>query len=145
MNKEKFWLNVNKTDSCWEWLACKFRLGYGHVRYNKLETTAHRVAWMIVNGAIPEGLYVLHHCDNRSCVNPSHLFLGTALDNMRDKIEKGRVRSVCGVNHPSAKLSEEQVISIRRSSLDNKTLSAKYQVSLALIYHIKNRKLWKHI
>lgn len=92
----RFWAKViiiNDVDSCWNWTGAKYKCGYGHsIRPDDAykTTSAHRVAWMITNGEIPQGRCVLHRCDNKTCVRPSHLFLGTKKDNTQDAISKGR-------------------------------------------------------
>lgn len=93
----RFWKGVAITEGCWEWQRyCCPSTGYGRLNNEKgAKEGAHRVSWRIHNGEIPVGLYVCHTCDNRKCVNPSHLFLGTAEDNNRDMRAKGR-----GVNPP---------------------------------------------
>jgi hypothetical protein len=98
INLINFWAKVNKdgptmphmNSQCWVWTATKVSGGYGHFGVARKLFLAHRVSWMIANGPIPTGLLACHHCDNPSCVNPSHLFLGTSLDNARDKEKKGR-------------------------------------------------------
>ena len=91
-DKERFWGKVVKSDGCWLWTGNKFQ-GYGQIRFAGKTRRAHRVAWELTRGSIPAGLYVCHHCDNPSCVNPGHLFLGTQTDNMRDCLAKGRFRA----------------------------------------------------
>ena len=86
----RFWAKVCKTNGCWTWTASKNPHGYGQIRLSGKLTLAHRVSWTIHNGVIPEGLFVLHICDNPPCVRPDHLFLGTQKDNIRDAVAKKR-------------------------------------------------------
>jgi hypothetical protein len=88
--EDKFWANTKPQGDCIIWLGPHWN-GYGKVYANGKMHWAHRVAWMLSNGEIPSGLWVCHHCDNRPCVNPSHLFLGTRSDNMKDSGNKGRL------------------------------------------------------
>ncbi len=88
---ERFWKRVNRTDGCWVWTASTVTGGYGKFWDGKRHVRAHRYAWEMVNGPVPNGLEVLHTCDNPPCVNPAHLFLGTQADNMRDMVRKGRM------------------------------------------------------
>ncbi len=81
---------VKAPSGCWLWQACKDSDGYGYLQVAGKSLGAHRVSWKLINGSVPEGLYVLHSCDTPSCVNPDHLFVGTNTDNMRDKVKKGR-------------------------------------------------------
>lgn len=88
---DRFWAKVEKTDGCWSWRGCRNRQGYGLFWYEGRLQVAHRVAWILLRGPIPDGLNVLHRCDTPPCVNAeSCLFLGTQRDNMQDKIAKGR-------------------------------------------------------
>jgi hypothetical protein len=88
----RFWsrVAVRQPSDCWEWTGCRTALGYGRFGIGKRVVKAHRRAWELVNGAIPDGLWVLHKCDNPPCVNPSHLWLGTDAENQHDMSAKGR-------------------------------------------------------
>jgi len=145
----RFWAKVKLEEGCWEWQAAKTKDGYGSVGIaTSRSALAHRVVWELTRGPIPEGMYVCHHCDNPSCVRPSHLFLGTQTDNMRDAIEKGRIMGSCGEDSPSAKLSEEDVLAIRREYANGclqDDLAKQYGVTQAHISSIVLRKAWRHI
>lgn len=90
--KQKFDAHVRKTDSCWLWDGPRFASGYGRASQGSRKRRAHRVAYELYVAPIPEGMHVLHRCDNPPCVNPDHLFLGTHLDNMKDMERKGRAK-----------------------------------------------------
>lgn len=104
---------VKQPGGCWEWQGYRMPSGHGQIGIpGRRVTTTHRVAWEIANGrAIPQGLMVRHRCDNPPCINPKHLEIGTAADNSRDAVERGRVAR--GISHPHTRLSEAQVIEIR--------------------------------
>lgn len=88
--KERFFKYVNKTDSCWIWTGSPNSTGYGNLDIDGKKVKAHRVSWILHKGEIPEGMYICHTCDTPLCVNPEHLFLGTAKSNMQDMKDKGR-------------------------------------------------------
>lgn len=85
---ERFLKLIHKTRTCWFWIGCLSGRGYGKFKLGNL-MEAHRAAWLLFKGPIPNGMQVLHHCDTKQCVNPAHLFVGTQIDNMRDAISKG--------------------------------------------------------
>lgn len=147
ITKERFWGKVNKTNGCWNWLTYKDRDGYGEFQLEKKKSKAHRASWQIHFGKIPEGLCVLHKCDNPPCVNPSHLFLGTPADNNKDRSLKGR--SAKGEKMASAKLTENKVLNIRKmyaaGNIKQKTLARLFDINFRTISQIINRKLWNHI
>ena len=96
--EDRFWRSVNKggggAERCWNWTASVNTYGYGQIRDEKgTYQSAHRISWRLHNGGIPDGLQVLHRCDNTRCVRPDHLFLGTQLDNIHDRDQKGRHRN----------------------------------------------------
>lgn len=99
---------------CWEWQLSKNHKGYGFTYHRGRTWKAHRLSWHLFRGDIPVGVCVLHHCDNPGCCNPEHLFLGTNSDNVRDMVSKGRQRGARGENNGRAKLSDAEVVEIRR-------------------------------
>jgi len=120
----KFINDPKSIDSCWEWGGFIKETGYGQFRLNRDKMiTAHRASFMIFNNEIPEGLCVLHKCDNRKCVNPSHLFLGTNQDNVDDREKKGRNNSPfkIGVNAVSEK-SRARGVRVKNSKLNEDTV-----------------------
>jgi hypothetical protein len=143
---DKFFKRVEKTEYCWNWTGPK-RKGYGHVWVNGKTVRAHRASWMLVNGEIPDGLFVLHKCDNPSCVNPDHLYLGTHTDNMKDKVERDRCAHLDrrGELGGRSVLTNEIVLSIRADSRINKDVAEHYGVDRSTISDIRRRKSWKHI
>lgn len=117
---DSFWSQVERgePDACWLWTGKKIKGGYGDHRVpvdgQWKHVIAHRFVWQEAHGPIPPGLFVLHRCDVPACVNPAHLFLGTASDNMRDMVEKGRAADQRGASNAAAKLTPEHVLEIRR-------------------------------
>lgn len=146
----RFWAKVNKDgpipmhhpglDPCWLWTAATMH-GYGaFVLRHHGRQQAHRLAWTWTNGPIPNGLSVLHHCDNPTCVRPSHLFLGTARDNAWDMMHKHR---------KVTKLTAEHVQAIRAHTPwrygDIVRLAREYGVSLTTIQNVKRGRKWRHL
>jgi len=145
--EERFWRQVQLGGNCWVFTGKISPDGYG-VFYSKkngqVTWRAHRFSWMIHNGAIPDGMHVCHTCDNPWCVNPDHLWLGTAHDNALDRESKGRGATV-GARNANAKLTEAQVIEILRSDGTTLALGEKYGVHPTAISNIRSGKRWKNI
>ena len=146
---ESFWSQVVKTDRCWNWTGNKHSKGYGQYKMPGLSYRVHRASWQLANGPIPTGKHVLHKCDNPSCVNPDHLFLGDHFDNMRDMTVKGRLRipDQKGEHHSQAKLTSGDVRVIRGLSekYSHAKISTWFPVVRTVITQIVNRKLWPHV
>lgn len=151
---EAFWTKVKKTKKCWLWTANKNKAGYGKIKIKQKTRLAHRVSWEIHFGPIQDGLFVCHHCDNPTCIKPDHLFLGTSLDNMRDKIKKGRATNLTGAavsnpgeKNPAAKLTIKQVDEIRNNykneDISQSSLAKYFGVSQTMISNIVRRQNWK--
>ena len=143
----RFWSYVNKTDSCWEWAKSTVR-GYGSFGAGGVTVYCHKLSWCLHHGPVPDGLCVLHRCDNRKCVNPEHLFLGTREDNIRDMIAKDRSINLSGSSHGMSKLTEDQVRYIKTKLLSQQSLSSlsrEFGVSVQTIYAIHHGKTWKHV
>lgn len=160
----RFWTKVVKTETCWIWSARITKNGYGQFKINYKSLLAHRVAWELINASenLLEKVCVLHKCDNRKCVNPKHLFLGTVKDNNRDRKQKDRSANgnrngsrlypeklIRGEKHWNAKLTEQDVKDIRTiykiGNVTQSFLAKKYGVYQTLISDIINKKKWKHV
>lgn len=146
---DRFWNKVKKTESCWNWSGMITTRGYGQIFTKKGEThvSVHRFSWELHNAKqIPPGKLVCHSCDNRKCVRPSHLFLGTAQDNHIDAVIKNR--TLFGSKNPNSKLVEEQVRQIKIASLHGvsaKELAKRFNVTPENIYYIQNGTTWKRV
>lgn len=132
---------------CWLFRGSHTNLGYGII-HAAGEKRAHRLAWVLFNGPIPNGMHVLHKCDVRCCVNPDHLFLGTHADNMRDMTQKGRGKlpRLSGESNPLSKLTEKAVEAILDEyALGGTTqyaLAHKHNVAVMTINRVLNHKSW---
>jgi HNH endonuclease len=142
---------------CWEWPSSRNDAGYGIMAVGRAgqqrQRRAHRLAWEFLVGPVPDGLDVCHHCDNPPCVNPRHLFLGTRQENSRDMWRKGRGRGgnahLSGETNPNARLSDEDVLSMRRRysarGVTMTRLAAEYGVSQSVISNVLTRRTWRHL
>lgn len=139
----RFWTKVEKSSDCWEWRASLNNKGYGTFRLSspRRSILAHRYAWELANGPIPQGMVACHHCDNPKCVRPSHMFLGTKRDNLLDMAKKGRSPMA------GAKLTGTQVLRIRELwATDQYTqiaLGKLFDIDNSTIGKIVNRTTWK--
>ena len=142
----RFWRKVDKAGDCWLWTGAKMANGYGRLRIggkNSPVWNAHRVSYKINKGEIPEGMFVLHKCDNPACVRPAHLFLGDHDENMRDKARKNRG---AGENHPRAQLTDAQAREIKfAKGKTHEELAAEYGVGKLLVRDIRANRRWQHI
>lgn len=161
-NIQLFWEKVNKEgpfpdpikypdlkDRCWVWMGSTMKDHYGQVSKWNWSCLAHRFSYEMNVGHIPSTcISVCHKCDNPACVNPSHLFMGTHQDNMRDMKEKGRIPIRVGELHPRAKLTWEDVVSLRERYKNGESirlLSSQYGMSQGSIGYAINGTNWKHV
>ena len=173
---ERFWKYVDKRgpDECWLWTGCFSHQGYGRFWLGNLymrltgktvqesNTAAHRAAFMMFKGEIPDGLLVCHKCDVPACVNPRHLWAGTSKQNTADMYQKGRAavgerngsrlypeRILRGETHPRSKFSDAQIQEIRRiratTKLSLREIGEMFGVGLTVIHKITQRETWRHI
>lgn len=136
---------------CWEWLGHLNEFGYGtccrKVNGQKL-WLVHRWSWTIRNHKIPERMSVLHRCDNPACVNPDHLWLGTMQENTLDMVRKGRANRSRGVNNARHKVSENDVVEIRRLSsigISRRAVARIFGITHASVKNISLRITWRHV
>ena len=140
----------NEETGCIEWQKARNYSGYGTLWFNGRAGGAHRAAWLVANGGIPSGMQVLHRCDNRLCINPDHLFLGTNADNVADKVAKGRQYRpyAKGQANGHSKLTDAEAALIREMAnkgVANRPLAEKFGVSTMTISMIRNNKTWTHV
>lgn len=147
---ERFWQKVDKLspDDCWEWKGGKSPQGYGVIAVNQRGQIASRVSYEMHFGSIPDGLCVLHKCDNPSCVNPAHLFLGTNSDNVADREAKGRNKPRYGAENGMAELTNDRVIDIRERFAKGERqvdLAKDHGVTRGTIWKIVHHRIWRHV
>lgn len=157
---QRFWAKVAMLEphDCWVWQAGMTHRGYGAFAFRGKPSRAHRVAWVLTNGEIPEGMLVCHRCDNPPCVNPAHLFLGTSAENNHDMVRKGRqvrpprdetkVNYVRGERSPNAKLTAcavREIRALRAAGVTQKAVAETYRVTISLISLIDRGLVWAHL
>jgi len=167
--KKRFWdkVSVLGVDDCWNWKArARANFGYGRISFggrNGLQLRAHRASWIMANGPIPVGLLVCHKCDNTSCVNPGHLFLGTYAENTADMRAKGRHSNPpkhSGENHPlvrnkefrsvgekngNSRYTEDQARAVLRASGPIARIARELGLNENFVHSVKKRKAWVHV
>jgi hypothetical protein len=167
--EERFWEKVDKSSSdifyngtrCWEWIGAINSKGYGHIGVDRKTITAHRISWILTFGEVSNlpnakahGTCILHHCDNRICVRPDHLFLGTNFDNVQDRTQKGRSNrpDLRGEKNARSILTEKDVIEIRQISFNLprgskmkkiNEIASSYRCSVGAIRHVLSGDSWK--
>lgn len=156
-------IDTKSPKECWNWKAGKDKIGYGRFFLNGKQQYAHRVSYFLSKGLIPDGMVVMHKCNNPSCVNPTHLELGTQLENIQQRDLSGRGNfskgenhylkknpslSTKGCNHGQSKLKNDDVLMIRKLSLDgerSKAIANLFNVSAKTIQRITSLKSWTHL
>jgi hypothetical protein len=136
---------VLRPSGCIEWQGSKNGDGYAFVRFEGKTRKLSRLIWELNKGPIPEGLQILHQCDNRGCINISHLFLGTQKDNVRDCVNKGRNTTWPGETNWFAKLSKEQVSDIKEDTRKQQDIADDYGISQPNVSMIKHGHSWRHL
>lgn len=131
---------------CWLWAGASNAKGYGKLADGRGGwVLAHRAAYALCHGGIPEGMEVCHRCDTPACINPAHLFVADHAGNMADMARKGRSADMAGTKNPRAKLTPAQVLEIRASKGHPESIGAAYGVTGALVRRIRQRLAWAHL
>ena len=153
---EDVWKQIDKHSeciwfmwTCWEWVGGLNSTGYGVMGIDYKKYLAHRIVYKEIYGEIMNGLFVLHKCNNPKCCNPNHLYLGTQTDNVEQMFKEGRANTACGERTGAAKLTEKDVLEIRRLYLtgdySQRDLGKMFEVDHKVICNIINRNAWRHI
>jgi len=160
---QRFWPKVDKENGyihpvhgrCWEWTAKLGPGGYGVIKIpvpgapgGHCNRGAHKISWVLANGAVPDGLFVLHKCDNRKCVRLEHLFLGTTQENALDAKSKGRLARLKGESNGMASLTEAKAYEIKRRALAGESptaLGREFDIVPSAVCNIKKGRRWAHL
>ena len=140
---KRFWDKVEKTETCWNWTGALSSNGHGRFNLDGKLVSPHRLSYEMAHGKISVGLNVCHHCDNRRCVKPDHLFLGTQSDNMKDAHKKGRVRVI----NRSTKLDRQAAQDIRSGNaigMSQRELAKAFKISRSQVRRIISFSNWKN-
>jgi hypothetical protein len=145
--ESRFWSKVDRgrAEDCWLWRGAGGKYGFIWVDGETKYRGAHRVSYQIAHGAIPDGMLICHSCDTPMCVNPSHLFAGTPMDNNRDMIQKGRNKPTRGERNGMAKLTWAAVAEIRASGDKSSALALRYGVSQRTVRDVRNNAKWRSL
>lgn len=149
--RDRFWAKVRKLpgDTCWEWTACIARdVGYGLFWNGERLVSAHRFSYLMEHGSIPDGLYVCHHCDNRRCVRPEHLYAADQSRNLLDCVKRGRHNPKRGEASNLAKITEDDVRDIRARYARGERQAAigrDYGIKQPTVSGIVNHHWWAHV
>lgn len=136
--EDRFWARVQKSDGCWTWIGGHNRAGYGRLMVDREVIPAHRFAWTIANGPIPQGMIVCHRCDNPPCVRPDHLFVGTYADNHRDMRAKGRDVGNRRLSPPVARRIRE----LNASGVPQAAIAAMFAIGQTTVSHVVRGTTW---
>lgn len=149
-----FWnyVDIKSDDECWEWKGPRTGRGYGNMRlYDRGAkprfVLAHRVAWELAKGPTPDGLWILHGCDNPGCINPHHLHTGTCAENNRERTERGRNNSRFGNNHHNSKLTSEdavKILELAAAGNTHATIGMMFGVHRITVWNVIHGKTWSH-
>lgn len=146
--QQHFWSRFVKQGDCLLWTGSRDKNGYGKIRVLHKLWLVHRLAWTLNHGPIPDGLSVLHKCDNPSCAADSHLFIGDQFANMQDMTHKGRSRNSTGEHNPRAKITDAVAAQIKQqcaNGLKLRTIADQFCVSIQCVNHIATGYTWKHL
>lgn len=145
--KTRFEKYTRRTETCWLWIGARTGSGYGLLMRSGKDAgavSAHRLAWEFHTGQpVPVGQWVLHRCDNRACVRPDHLFLGTPKDNSQDMVQKGR--STTGARNGNHKVTEEIVRAIRQTPHGSRGVAKRFGITKEQVSNIRHCRQWKHV